>query len=279
ATSIPVVTGQSFSERQLLDGLMIHSANDFADSLARWDAGSLSAFVAKMNATAQALGMRATHYADPSGIDENSVSTAGDQLRLTDAAMAIPAFAAIVAQPTITVAGVGLLANYVPAVGTDGVVGVKSGFTQAAMGCVVLAAERTVAGRQVLVLAALTGQQSGAADPIRVADRRAVALIDAAASGVVQQTLVERGTQVGYVGAQWRSGTVGLVTGDAVQTLAWPGQQVEFTMQTASVRAGLARGAAVGTLVVTKGTQRFRVPVRTTGDLPGPSWHWRYSRP
>ena len=69
ATSIPVVTGQSFTERQLLDGLIVHSANDFADSLARYDAGSVSAFVAKMNATAAVLGMTQTHYTDPSGID------------------------------------------------------------------------------------------------------------------------------------------------------------------------------------------------------------------
>jgi D-alanyl-D-alanine carboxypeptidase len=35
--------------------------------LARWDAGSQARFVARMNATARALGMTATRHTDPSG--------------------------------------------------------------------------------------------------------------------------------------------------------------------------------------------------------------------
>ena len=35
----------------MLEGLLIHSANNFADSLATWDAGSIPAFVVKMNDT------------------------------------------------------------------------------------------------------------------------------------------------------------------------------------------------------------------------------------
>ena len=34
----------------MLTGLLVHSADNYADLLARWDAGSIAAFVAKMNA-------------------------------------------------------------------------------------------------------------------------------------------------------------------------------------------------------------------------------------
>ena len=56
ATNVPVQPGEKLTERQLLNGLLVHSANNFADVLARWDAGTVPAFVAKMNATARRSG-------------------------------------------------------------------------------------------------------------------------------------------------------------------------------------------------------------------------------
>ena len=56
------------TEIQVLGGLLIHSADNYADLLARWDAGSEAAFVAKMNADAAKLGMTSPHFADPSGV-------------------------------------------------------------------------------------------------------------------------------------------------------------------------------------------------------------------
>jgi len=68
---------------------MIPSACNIADYLARWDAGSTAAFVRKMNATATALGLRRTHYADASGLSPGSRSTAVDQAILGAYAMSV----------------------------------------------------------------------------------------------------------------------------------------------------------------------------------------------
>src|SRR6266496_1311069 len=67
--------------------------------LARWDAGSEAAFAAEMNTCARLLGLRSTRYADASGADPATVSTASDQFRLTVAALQILAFRQIVALP------------------------------------------------------------------------------------------------------------------------------------------------------------------------------------
>ncbi|HLX89593.1 MAG TPA: hypothetical protein VKR22_14205, partial [Acidimicrobiales bacterium] len=276
ATSIPVVAGQSWTERQLLDGLIVHSANDFANALARWDAGSVPAFVAKMNVEAATLGMRATHYVDPSGIDDTGTSTPMDQLRLAGVAMAIPAFAAVASQPAIIVRGQGVLANYVPAVGVDGVVGVKSGFTQAAMGCVVLAAERVVAGRQVLVLAALTGQQGGA-DPIRAADHTGVSLIDAVAGGLVQQDMLAAHRQVGTLAVPWSPHPVPVFTASGVSGLAWPGDIVRFQVRTGLTGGQVSAGQRVGTLVVREGSREYTVGLVAGSGFPSPSLRWRFA--
>ena len=94
-----VTLGEVLTERQLLGGLLVHSANNYADTLARWDAGSIPAFVAKMNATAARLGMDHTHYADPSGFNPASESTAGDILKVAAPDMDDPDFASIVKCP------------------------------------------------------------------------------------------------------------------------------------------------------------------------------------
>src|SRR6266487_1044764 len=79
---VPVAAGERISERQALVALLLSSADNMAWILARWDAGSEGAFVARMNSTASRLGMTSTRYTDPSGLARTTVSTAADQVRL-----------------------------------------------------------------------------------------------------------------------------------------------------------------------------------------------------
>ena len=157
-SNIPIQVGEQLTELQMLEALLNQSANDVAYSLAVWDAGSEPAFVVKMNALAASLGAIHTHYVDASGFDPQSVSTAADCLRIAAAGMAIPAFAHVVGMATVTLPLVGTVDNIVTEIGSDGVVGVKSGYTSQAGGCMVLAAYRIVGGRSVLVLASALGQ-------------------------------------------------------------------------------------------------------------------------
>jgi serine-type D-Ala-D-Ala carboxypeptidase (penicillin-binding protein 5/6) len=155
---VPVVAGETLTERQALEALLLPSADNMAWILARWDAGSQAAFVARMNATARRLGMTGTSYTDPSGLDPSTVSTATDQVRLGMAAMRVPALAAIVAMPTAVVPEAGLVRNYNTLLGQDGVVGLKTGSMQAAGGCVVIAAWRRSGAHSTLIVAATFGQ-------------------------------------------------------------------------------------------------------------------------
>src|SRR5262249_55648694 len=85
--------GERISERQALLALLLPSADNMAWILARWDAGSRQAFVARMNAAARWLGMTGTRYTDPSGLAASTVSTAADQVLLGRAVMAQPVLA------------------------------------------------------------------------------------------------------------------------------------------------------------------------------------------
>jgi len=148
--------GEVLTERELLGGMLVHSANNYADTLAMWDAGSIPAFVSKMNKTAAQLGMDHTHYADPSGFNQASQSTPADLLKVAAPDMANPVFAGFVKMPSITLPVAGTISTYTPLLGVQGVIGVKSGFTTQAGGCDVLAVVRPVHGLPVLVLSADT---------------------------------------------------------------------------------------------------------------------------
>jgi serine-type D-Ala-D-Ala carboxypeptidase (penicillin-binding protein 5/6) len=155
---VPVVAGERLTERQALEALLLPSADNVAWILARWDAGSQAAFAARMNATARRLGMTGTSYTDPSGLDPSTTSTAADQVRLGMAAMRVPVLAAIAAESTAVVPVAGVVRNYNTLLGQDGIAGLKTGSTQAAGGCVLVAAWHKASGHTTLIVAATFGQ-------------------------------------------------------------------------------------------------------------------------
>jgi D-alanyl-D-alanine carboxypeptidase (penicillin-binding protein 5/6) len=174
---VPVIAGEVLTERQALTALLLPSADNVAWILARWDAGSQTGFVARMNATARRLGLTGTRYTDPSGLDPATVSTAADQVRLGLAALRIPALAAIAALPAAVVPVAGLVRNYNTLLGQDGIVGLKTGSTQAAGGCVLLAAWHRTGAGDTLIVAATFGQPGTAQTILPNALRAGRALI------------------------------------------------------------------------------------------------------
>lgn len=160
-SSMRVMPGERLSEYQLLEALLIPSADNVARILATWAAGSRARFVAEMNAEARRLGLTETHYAGPSGLDPRTVSTAADQVRVAEAAMANPVVREIVDQSTAVVGSSGPVFGYNPLLGHLGVVGVKSGFTDAAAACLAVAARRDVAGATGTVVVVDLGQPDG----------------------------------------------------------------------------------------------------------------------
>ncbi|MER6915018.1 D-alanyl-D-alanine carboxypeptidase [Streptomyces sp. NPDC000594] len=160
-SAAPVLAGRSYTQRELLEIMMVSSANNVARLLARWDAGGQKAFVAKMNRTAAALGMDRTTYTGVSGIESDTRSTAADQMKLARAAMKDPAFRAIVATPAVTPPGGVRLANTNKLLGRDGVIGLKTGSSTPAGGNLVWAATQKIGGTPRLVLGVVLGQRAG----------------------------------------------------------------------------------------------------------------------
>jgi D-alanyl-D-alanine carboxypeptidase (penicillin-binding protein 5/6) len=155
---VPIAAGEQLTELQALQALLLPSANNIAAVLARWDAGSVDGFVARMNATARSLDMTHTRYTDPSGYDEATVSTAADQMRLVDRAMSLPVFANIVSTASATLPVAGTVHNTNTLLGHNGFVGVKTGSTGAAGGCFAFRAIRWIDGKRTTITGVVLGQ-------------------------------------------------------------------------------------------------------------------------
>jgi len=155
---VSIAGGEQLTELQALRALLLPSANNIAAVLARWDAGSVERFVARMNAAARSLGMTHTRYTDPSGYDDATVSTAADQVRIVDRAMRLPVFASIVATPSARLPVARTVHNTNTLLGRNGFVGVKTGSDAAAGGCFAFRAVRWIDGKRTTITGVVLGQ-------------------------------------------------------------------------------------------------------------------------
>jgi serine-type D-Ala-D-Ala carboxypeptidase (penicillin-binding protein 5/6) len=276
---VPVVAGEKLTERQALEAMLIPSGNNIASLLARWDAGSQGAFVAKMNAEARSLGLRRTRYADASGADPATVSTAGDQFRLTLRALQIPAFRQIVAMPQVTLPVAGVAYNVNAALGHDGIVGVKTGSSSQAGGCLAFAATRTVAGSQVEIVGVVLGVTATSAQPSELdgvisASENLLASI----GGDLEHTeVIQPGAVLGTVSSAWTAGSAA-VAATGVSVTAWPGTPVTVTVRPRPLGHAISQGQPVAQATVTVGSQVSHVTVDAIQAAPAPSVRWLLTR-
>lgn len=160
-SSIYIKAGEKYSLEDLLYGLMLRSGNDAATAIAIDVAGSVDAFVEKMNQKAQELGCTGTHFNNPHGLpDEKHYTTAHDMALITAAALRNDTFVKIVSTKNYTAEpdGAGetrswqnknkLLWQY------EGAIGVKTGYTKSAGKTYVGAADRNGIRIAVVVLGA-----------------------------------------------------------------------------------------------------------------------------
>lgn len=83
-----LIPGEKFKLRDVFFAALIASSNEGAAALSRLSGLPEADFVERMNKKAAELGMAATKFADPTGLDNNNKSTAADILKLASAAFA-----------------------------------------------------------------------------------------------------------------------------------------------------------------------------------------------
>lgn len=159
----------------LLYGLMLRSGNDAAVELAVHIGGSREGFAQMMNDKAAELGLKNTHFVTPHGLDDpNHYTTAVELAKITDYALKNEKFSKIVKTTfhTITINGSPREiknTNELLLAGTDGVYGVKTGFTNNAGRCLVTAVKRNNMDLIIVALGADT-RKDRAKDTLKLID-------------------------------------------------------------------------------------------------------------
>jgi D-alanyl-D-alanine carboxypeptidase (penicillin-binding protein 5/6) len=271
-STVTVSAGEKLTEYQLLQALLIPSGDNIAAILATYDAGTLAAFVVRMNVEAATLGMHQTTYTDPSGYLDTTVSTASDQVLLGQTAMREPVFAQIVGEPSATLPVVGLVNNVDTLVGTSGFIGIKTGSDSAANGCFTFANVETVAGQKVTIVGAVLAQGQGSNDIINASFRAASTLVNSVEADITEQTLVPVHTRVATaVGVDQRRVPVETTTG--LRQLGWGGLQVPLTVTIDPPGRSLKAGQVVAE--VNAGAAHSSARAAATSAVPAPGLSWR----
>lgn len=155
-----LVEGEKITVGDLLYGLLIFSANDAAEVLAQNYPGGRESFIKAMNMKARELHLNNTFFNNPSGLDTDShLTTARDLTRVAIFAMENPFFRKTVGTKEITVKSTDerfshKLVNLNELVGkVDGVLGVKTGWTENARENLVTYLERDSKKIMIVVLA------------------------------------------------------------------------------------------------------------------------------
>ncbi|HVS79315.1 MAG TPA: serine hydrolase [Candidatus Saccharimonadales bacterium] len=267
-----VQAGEKITEYQALEAMLIPSSNNMADSLARWAFGSIDNYLTYANHMVQNMGLTRTTVGSTNGFADKTDSTAGDVVDLGLKAMQNPVIAQIVAQPTATIPVEGTVQNVNYLLGSDGVVGIKTGNTDKAGGCYLFASQQQILGQKTILIGAILG-----AKDLASAISAAQPMIAGAISGFEKVKIASQNQSVGYYKAPWGS-TAQLKPSRDLSLIAWKGADIKVTDNFAPARTPQSAGTHLGSIKVQNGQKSLSVPLVLTQKLSSPSWWWRITR-
>lgn len=269
-SSLDVPAGGSLTEYQLLEGMLIGSANNYADRLASnlWPSDAVYASAA--NSWLAAHGVPGITIAEPTGFDKRNTASAAALIPLAEKALANPVIAEIVAKSEVDLPGAGRVTNTNGLLADAGVIGVKTGSLDDFN--LLAAKDVTVGDTAVRLYAAVLGQPDDAG---RVEATRA--LFTQLESELQVEPSVPVGTKVGTIDTAWGD-RVDVVTDADASVVLWNG-----TAGTVASDLSLGdhrdSGDTVGTLSVKGPLNSATVDVSLADDIEPPTAWWRLTHP
>jgi len=259
--------GEELTVNQLLNALLVKSANDAALALARYHSGSLEEFAAAMNDKAIALGATNTNFVNPNGLhDDAHVSTANDLGKISAYAMTLPAFQEIVKKTRLTIAptnkqpevrvynnsnkllwaeGSKYKMNYKGNsinIKYDIVTGVKTGYTSKAQQCLVASAKD--GDKEMLSVILKTDANSIYSD--------ARTLLDFGLYEIDDETLITKGDfVVTYELNNEKNNTVDLIANSTVKSYKLKGESLTGAEQNLIINDGIELPIQEGEVLAT----------------------------
>jgi D-alanyl-D-alanine carboxypeptidase (penicillin-binding protein 5/6) len=270
---VPIKLNDQLSEYQLLQALLLPSGDNIADTLAIWAFGSVDNYLDYANKFVADLGLTQTHLADSSGLSAQTVSSAEDLITIGEMVINDPVLAEIVNQPTVNLPLVGEVKNYNTLLGTDGVIGIKTGNTDEAGGCLLFAQKKSIDNHDVILVGAILGSES-----------RAKVLNDTKnflasnANSYKFINVINAGQVIGEYSTPWGK-KVNIVAKDDLTILAINKENVTIESTLDKIKIPAEKGKVVGTISVKAGSKTYSIPAILENQISNPSIFWKLINP
>ncbi|RWZ61179.1 hypothetical protein ELQ92_09100 [Labedella populi] len=272
ARTVTVYTDDAWSERGMLQALLLGSSNNHADTLARWAFGSLEEYLVAARSWLDGNGLDGITVADATGLSAESVGTAEDLAAVAALALADPAVASVLASEVTGLPsrrGIENTTTYLPELG---VTGISRSYTDAAGICLLFRLSVDVGEETYELYGAILRQPDW--DALETA---VTALAEQASTAVVEAPLVAEGTPLVRYDTEWGP-TVTASVGASVTSPRWVSSAptIETTLDPL-VTGG--SGRIVGSAEITAGGRTTTAPVKLDERLEDPGVLWRITHP
>jgi D-alanyl-D-alanine carboxypeptidase (penicillin-binding protein 5/6) len=270
---VPVALGEQITEYQALQALLLPSANNIADTLARWAFGSISSYNTYANAYAKQLGLTSMHITDPSGYELSTVASAHDLTLLGSLAMLHPVFAQIVAQPRATIPVAGTITNYNFMLGENGNVGIKTGNNDGNKGAFLFASKQQIGDQTVTIVGTIMGGPD-----LSTVLRDSNQIITSATAGFSKRNVISDDQEVGWYRTPTGEKISVRTAGEDIT--AWNGFSYGVRANLKPIKLPAAANSRVGDIALTvDGKTIAPNPVTLSRTIPSPNLWWCLTHP
>ena len=270
-SALDVPVGGSLTEYQMLQGILIGSANNYADRLSTTLWPSDDVFSAAASAWLSQHGVPGITVVEPTGIERENVADPAALLTLAQKALANPVIAEIVHTVSVELPGAGLVENTNSLLADPTVVGVKTGSLEGSYN--LLAAQDVPSGDvTVRIYSAVMGQFSDAER-----DAATQAILAQTAAEVALRPVLPAGTIAGVVTTLWGERAEILTDAD-ISVVLW--NSGEATLDP-TFQLGDARTAndEVGSMAMTGPLDKTSTGLHLSADIEPPDAWWRITHP
>ncbi len=249
-SDLVIVSGEKLSEYQMIEGMLLPSADNIADSLAIWGFGSLANYSTYANQYVKSQGLSETTIgSDASGFDASSMTTAANLVSIGQLVMADPVLSSIVGQPSATgFPVVGTIKNVNGVLGKDSIVGIKTGNTDQAGGVFLSASKITVNSGTLIVYTAVM-QAPTLFDALAYSLPLILSVQNNFAS-VSDVSSLPNGSEVAQYIVPWRKQRVSVVVPQPIGLSSWGGSKISCTISLDKISDNDHLDQIVGQIVI-----------------------------
>jgi D-alanyl-D-alanine carboxypeptidase (penicillin-binding protein 5/6) len=273
---VSVAAGEQISEYQVLQAMLLPSANNLSDSLAIWAFGSLDNYATYANKYVVELGLKHTHVgSDASGLSGSTTTTATDLVRLGQLVMQQPTLKQIVAQPSASLPVAGTIHNVNQLLGRQNIIGIKTGNNDDDPGVFLGAATVSVNNHQAVVITALLGSSG-----LWVAMHDSLSLIASAQNNFATVVSLAGGAAVGEYRQPW-GGSISAILPKGLKVTVWNGEQIQATVHLQPISVKSHTGQQIGQLKASASlvSGEQTLPITLSAAPSQPSKWWRLTHP